>query len=88
MIQIGKVKITQQAFGVFVIGTIMSLMALLTMRNAKGLGFALGMFAFTCYNTYVNNCLVVGECKILAWVLLALTALSALAVPMRLKAYR
>lgn len=88
MIRIGKVKLTQQAFGVFVIGTIMSLFALFTLRNAKGLGFALGMFAFTCYNTYANNCLVVGDCKILAWFLLVLTALSALAVPMRLKALK
>ena len=81
----GKVTLTQQALGVFIIGTLLSLYALFTIRGPKGAGFAVGMFAFTCYNTYLNNCLVVGKCNVLAWFLLALSALSALAIPMRLK---
>ena len=81
----GKVTLTQQALGVFIVGTLISLYALITLRGAKGAGFAVGMFAFTCYNTYLNNCLVVGNCKILAWFLLALSILSALTIPMRLR---
>jgi hypothetical protein len=81
----GNVKLTQQALGVFIIGTLISLYALVTLRSAKGAAFAVGMFAFTCYNTYLNNCLIVGNCKILAWLLLAMSALSALAIPMRLR---
>lgn len=81
----GKITLTQQALGVFIIGTILSLTVLFTVRGPKGAGFAAGLFAFTCYNTYLNNCLVVGNCKVLAWVLLALTAVSAMGIPMRLK---
>ena len=81
----GKVTLTQQALGVFIIGTLISLYALATLRGAKGASFAVGMFIFTCYNTYLNNCLVVGKCNILAWVLLIMSALSALAIPMKLK---
>ena len=84
----GKITLTQQALGVFVIGLLMSLTVLFTFKGAKGTGFAIGIFAFTCYNTYLNNCLVVGECKILAWVLLALSGVSALALPMRLRSLK
>ena len=81
----GKITLTQQALGVFIIGTIMSLMALFTIRGPTVAGFAAGFFTFTCYNTYLTNCLVVGNCKVLAWILLGLTVVSAMGIPMRLK---
>lgn len=81
----GKITLTQQALGIFIVGTITSLMMLLTLRSAKGAGFAVGMFLFTCYNTYMNNCLVVGDCNTLAWFLLGLSVLSAVSIPLRFK---
>lgn len=87
--KIGRIELTQQALGVFIIGAIVSLMALVTLRSVKGAGVATGFFAFTCYTTYLTNCVVVGNCKELAWVLVALNALNALFVMnmIRLKKY-
>lgn len=78
MYKIGKIELTQQALGVFIIGAIVSLSALAILRSAKGAGVAAAFFAFTCYTTYLTNCVVVGNCKELAWVLVALNAFNAI----------
>ena len=88
MYKIGKITLTQQALGVFIIGTIVTLTALAILRSAKGVGVAAGFFAFTCYTTYLTNCVVVGNCKELAWVLVALNAITALTAITSIKKLR
>ena len=83
--QIGKITLTQQAFAVFIIGALVSLSGFFMLRSKKGILISLLMFAYACYSTYLTNCLVVGNCKTLAWVLVGLTALAALGVPARIR---
>lgn len=82
MYTIGKIKLTQQAFAVFIIGSLVSLLNLYALRRTgwKTASIAfLFTFAYACYTTYLTNCTVVGNCKELAWVLVALNVLTALA---------
>ena len=81
MYQIGKLKLSQQALSVFIIGILMSIITFTVLRGTKqGMAIAFGYLLFTFYNTYLVNCLVVGNCKELAWILVALSALSVLIV--------
>jgi len=81
MYQIGKLKLSQQALSVFIIGILMSIITFTVLRGTKhGMAIAFGYLLFTFYNTYTVNCLVVGNCKELAWILVALSALSVLIV--------
>ena len=85
MISIGKVNLTQQALAVFIIGSLVSLYGFFTLRSRKGIIISAVMFAFTCYSTYLTNCVSVGNCDVLAWILVGLTVLSALGTPLRIK---
>lgn len=85
MYKIGKVNLTQQALAVFIIGSLVSLYGFFALRSKKGVIVSAVMFAYTCYSTYLVNCLSVGNCDILAWILVGLTALAAIGTPMRLK---
>jgi len=77
--KIGKITLSQQALTAFIIGIIMSIMTMITFRKSKkGLAIALGYLLMTFYNTYMINCLVVGQCKELAWALIALMSLTVL----------
>lgn len=82
---IGKVTLTQQALAVFIIGSLVSLYGFFTLKSKKGIIISAVMFAYTCYSTYLTNCLSVGNCNILAWILVGLTALASLGTPMRIK---
>ena len=77
MYKIGKVTLSQQALTAFILGIIMFVLTLVTFRRSKkGMGIAFGYLLATFYNTYMINCLVVGECKELAWVLVVLMSLA------------
>ncbi len=82
MYTIGKIKLTQQAFAVFLIGSLVSILNLYALRRAGwkiAAGSSVVMFAGACYATYLTNCTVVGSCKELAWFLVVLNVLTALA---------
>lgn len=83
--KIGKITLTQQALAVFIIGSLVSLYGFFAMKSKRGVIISAVMFAYTCYATYVTNCLSVGNCDVLAWILVGLTTLAALTTPMRLK---
>lgn len=83
--KIGRITLTQQALGVFITGVIVTLASLSILRNSKGVGVATLFFAFTCYTTYLTNCVVVGNCKELAWVLLALNIFTAIGAIKKLR---
>lgn len=83
--KIGKITLTQQALAVFILGSLITLFSLLVHRNVKGAGMALAFFAYTCYTTYLTNCVVVGNCKELAWVLVALNIISTIGIGMRIR---
>jgi hypothetical protein len=85
---VGNVKLTQQAFAVFIIGSLMSVSGFFMLQSKKGIFLSVLMFAYTCYVTYLTNCVVVGDCNILAWLLVASSAVMALGTPMRLKSLR
>ncbi len=85
MYKFGKITLTQQALVVFIMGTVLSLFSLLYNRSAKGAGISVGIFAFTCYTTYLTNCLTVGDCNELAWVLVILNAISVSLAAYRIK---
>lgn len=77
--KIGKITLTQQALTAFILGIIMSVITLITLRGSKkGVAIALAYLLMTFYNTYMINCLVVGQCKELAWVLVVLMSLTVL----------
>ncbi len=77
--KIGKITLSQQALTAFIIGIVMSVMTIITFRKSKkGLAIALGYLLMTFYNTYMINCLVVGQCKELAWALVVLMSLTVL----------
>jgi hypothetical protein len=75
--QIGNIKLTQQAFIVFLAGSSLSVflflasIALGSQATTKlaGIIISLILFGFTCYYTYITNCVIVGNCNALAWVL-------------------
>ena len=80
--------LTQQALIVFIMSTISSIGALFLMRKDKialSTAVFIGMLAAGFYATYLTNCTIVGECNKLAWFLVALSILAALAVPIRVK---
>ncbi len=81
MYKIGKIKLTQQALAVFIIGSVVSFANLYALRKTgwkvASLAF-LFTFAFACYATYLTNCTVVGDCKELAWFLVAVNVLTAI----------
>lgn len=83
--KIGKITITQQALAVFIIGSLVSLYGFFSMRSKKGVIISTAMFAYTCYSTYLTNCISVGNCDVLAWILVGLTALASLGTPVRIK---
>lgn len=83
--KIGKITLTQQALAVFIIGSLVSLYGFFSMRSKKGVIISSVMFAYTCYSTYLTNCLSVGNCDVLAWILVGLSVLTALMTPLRIK---
>lgn len=83
--KIGKITLTQQALAVFIIGSLVSLYGFFSLKSKRGVIISAVMFAYTCYSTYLTNCLSVGNCDVLAWILVGLTTLAALGTPMRLK---
>lgn len=82
---IGKVTLTQQALAVFIIGTLVSLYGFFALKSKKGVIISAVMFAYTCYSTYLTNCLSVGNCENLAWILVGLSVFAALGTPLRIK---
>lgn len=83
--KVGKITLTQQALAVFIIGSLVSLYGFFTLKSKKGVIISAVMFAYTCYSTYLTNCLSVGNCDVLAWILVGLTVLASLGTPMRIK---
>jgi hypothetical protein len=82
MYTIGKIQLTQQAFAVFLVGSLISVLNMYSLRRAGwkiATGSSMIMFAGACYATYLTNCTVVGSCKELAWFLVILNVLTALA---------
>lgn len=83
MYTVGKIKLTQQAFTVFVMGSVVALLILLGLWKVGGarpaIATSLLVFAMACYNTYLTNCVSVGQCNELAWFLVALYAFAVVA---------
>ena len=77
---IGKVKVVKQAYIVLVIGLItcglLFLLSLFAFNNIKVkivVGFiSIVLFGLVCYEAYMINCTIVGNCNKLAWVLTVL----------------
>ena len=83
--KLGKYNVTQQAFIIFILGCIITVIVALSgfytlmknkslTKNVK-LSALFGIFiiaglilAYTCFVTYVTNCLSVGKCNLLAWI--------------------
>ena len=74
---IGKIKVVKQAYIVLVSGLIgcglLFLMALFAFNNIRvkavlGL-LSIILFGLVCYEAYIVNCTIVGNCNKLAWVL-------------------
>jgi hypothetical protein len=77
--KIGKITLTVQALTAFIIGIIMFVTTLIAFRGSKkGISIALVYLAMAFYNTYMINCLIVGQCKELAWVLISLMSIGVL----------
>ena len=85
--KIGSVSLTQQALSIFIIGVFMFFMSVYMVRDkgSKGVVFSLMILGFVFYNTYLTNCIVVGKCNKLAWVLVALMILATLGTPGNIK---
>jgi hypothetical protein len=86
--KIGGVTLTQQALAVFIVSTVSAIGALFLMRKDKialSAAVFIGMLAAGFYATYLTNCTIVGECKKLAWFLVVMSIIAALAVPVRVK---
>ena len=77
---IGKIKMVKQAYIVLVIGLIacglLFLLSLFAFNNIKVkmvVGFiSIVLFGLVCYEAYMINCTIVGNCNKLAWVLTVL----------------
>lgn len=80
MYTVGKIKLTQQALAIFIMGSVVSLLILLGLWKVGGarpaITVSLFVFAMACYNTYLTNCVSVGQCNELAWFLVAFYALA------------
>lgn len=77
--KIGKITLSQQALIVFILGIIMFVTTLIGFRGSKkGIAIAIGYLLLTFYNTYLVNCLTVGNCKELAWALVVLMSITIL----------
>lgn len=88
---IGKITLTQQALGVFIVQAIIAFTLLFTLGQKQprlAVGAFISVLIFGSYATYLTNCTVVGKCKELAWFLVVLNAFSLLLIPMRLKMLR
>lgn len=76
--QIGSVSMTQPAFIIIVVGSILSVILLIGGLITKNTSViivsaitALCLLGLTLYQAYIVNCTIVGNCKTLAWVLMA-----------------
>lgn len=77
--KIGKITLSHQALSAFIIGIVLSVTTLIALRGSKkGMAIGLAYLLMTFYNTYMINCLVVGQCKELAWVLVVLMSITTL----------
>lgn len=72
MTKVGSITMTMPAFLVILFATILfSLIAITAILSGKPkmlVGVIL-MYAFAVYGTYVINCLTVGSCNLLAWII-------------------
>jgi hypothetical protein len=82
-------NLTPQAKSIFVAGSIASLAAVFIISDKK-VGLVVGgvIFGFTCYNTHVTNCSVVGKCGSLAWFIVITNVLMYIAAINRLRGRR
>lgn len=79
MYKLGKITLSRPALSAFVIGILMFVTTLIAFRGSKkGITIALAYLLMTFYNTYMINCLIVGQCKELAWVLVGLMSIAVL----------
>lgn len=86
--KLGGVTLTQQAFLVFISSTVSAIGALFLMRKDKialSAAVFIGMLAGGFYATYLTNCAIVGDCRRLAWFLVVMSIIAALAIPVRVK---
>lgn len=81
--QLGAMTITQQSFIILVVGTSISIALMIAaLLNAhkpylavSSMFLALVLFGATCYGAYAANCVIVGNCKVLAWFLVGVNCL-------------
>lgn len=77
--KVGNVVMTQQAFIVLATGFLLSVILILGSLFLDGIAFKIGgiissliVFGLSCYQAYVINCTIVGQCNSLAWFLTGL----------------
>lgn len=63
---------SQQAFIIFVAGSIGSVLLLLSGSDRVSAIAALILFGMISYQAYLTNCVLVGNCNTLAWFLVAM----------------
>jgi hypothetical protein len=82
-INIGKVRMTLQAFIVLMVGIVMALGAAAVgafTRSFKALFGSLILLAIFMIISYIVNCTVVGKCVILSWILVVFYILYAIVI--------
>ena len=78
--QFGKVTITQQSLLILLAGAVLSIgilvgsLAVGKNNTVRGIGTVVAILAFgvSCYEAYIVNCTIVGQCTVLSWVLTGL----------------
>ncbi len=70
--RVGNLVMSQQAFIIFVAGSIGSILLMFSGNDRVSAVAALVLFAMISYQAYLTNCVLVGNCNILAWFLVVM----------------
>jgi hypothetical protein len=72
MFKLGMVTLTLQALVVFLLGILLALVAFALFPNVYGLVAAIGILVLFGFYTYIVNCLIVGKCVVLSWIIVGI----------------
>ena len=73
--QFGKVTLTLQSLIVLIFGMVLALFTFALFPNIYGLAGAVGILVLFGVYAYFTNCLIVGKCIVLSWIIVAVYAL-------------
>jgi hypothetical protein len=80
MFKFGKVTLTLQSLIVLIFGMVLALITFAIFPNVYGLAGAIGILVLFGVYAYVTNCLIVGKCTVLSWIIVAIYALLVLSM--------